>query len=143
MRVSTSAQLVAALRRKKPTNIVIEPGTYENTKPFLNTRAHRVYARQRGRAVLKAGIVLGGNYSSGGAVLRGLSFDVRDASKTLHGGIIHVWGSAGANAQIVDCKLEGNWLIAYGVDARNPQGLVVERSSFATSPTWGCELPTT
>ena len=57
-------------------------------------------------------------------------FDVAQPSRVLGGGIVHVWGPGGANAQILDCVFRGNWAIPYGLLAPNPAGLVVRRSQF-------------
>jgi len=103
---------------------------YDRSGPFTNTNGHRLYAKNRGKAVLKAGLVLGGNFGSNSPVIRGLTFDVSSTSKVLGGGIVHVWGPSGVNASVLDCVFRGNASIPYGLLALNPSGLKVERSEF-------------
>ena len=46
VRVDTAAELRAALRRPERTAIVLAPGTYSGTEPFLNPHGHRLYAAE-------------------------------------------------------------------------------------------------
>jgi hypothetical protein len=77
--------------------------------------------------VLTAGLVIGGNFASGGGLVRGVTFNVSDAARTLGGGIIHIWGVAGTSTQVLDCVLNGNAVVPDGILAYNPRGLRVER----------------
>jgi len=127
--VSTSAALESALAG--PTrDIVLADGVYDRSGPFTNTNGHRLWAKNLGKAVLKTGMVLGGNYGANSPVLRGLTFDVSSTSKVMGGGIVHVWGNTGTNSSVLDCVFRGNAAIPYGIVAMNPQGLRVERSEF-------------
>src|SRR6266567_1475098 len=126
LRVSSSRELVAALARQHPADIVLAPGVYDNAGPFSNRYGHRLYAARLGKAVLKAGIVLGANEGPPGAVVRGIRFDVADRAKTLYGAIIHVWGSA-RNAQVLDTSLDGNGVVDAGVIVTQPEGFVARR----------------
>jgi hypothetical protein len=125
--VSTSAQLTAALAKTTPTDIVLADGTYDDAAPFSDAYDHRLYAAHLGGAVLKAGIVLGGNFGRGGALLRGLAFDVGDPAKTFEGGIVQTWGASGRNATILDTTFDGNDAVGAGILARQVEGLVVRR----------------
>src|SRR5262245_48427844 len=107
VRVTSSAQLSAALSNGRREAIVLAPGVYDNSRPFSDRDGDRLYAERLGRAVLKTGIVLGSNEGPAGASIRGLTFDVTDRAKTLHGSIVHVWGSA-SHASVRDTRLNGH-----------------------------------
>jgi hypothetical protein len=124
-RVSSSAELVSALERG-PRNIVLAAGVYDNARPFSNPHGRRLYAARRGGAVLRAGIVLGAHDGPQAPLLRGLRFDVADRAKTLHGAIVHVWGSA-KNARVLDTWLDGNGRVDSGLTVRQPEGFVARR----------------
>jgi hypothetical protein len=126
VRVSSSAELAAALRRRGRDDIVLAGGAYDHAGPFSNPHGHRLYAARLGRTVLRAGIVVGANDGPGGPVLRGLRFDVAQPAKTLHGAIVHVWGSA-RNARVLDTWLDGNGIVDSGLTVRQPEGFVGRR----------------
>ena len=126
MRVATSAQLVQALRRPRPTTIVLADGVYGGTGPFLNPRGHRLYARRLGGAVLRVGLSLGGNDGRPGGLVRGLVFDVRDRAKTAEGAEIMVWGT-GKRARVLDVSLRGNGVVGSGLVVRQPEGFSASR----------------
>jgi len=128
--VTTSAELTAALAGNV-TDIILADGTYDSATPFSNAGGHRLYAQNLGKAVLTAGLVMGGNFGAPTTLVQGVVFDVRSTAKVLGGGIVHVWGPGGANARILDCVFRGNKTIPYGVLALNPSGLVLERSAFS------------
>ncbi len=129
VRVSNAAELATALAGPA-LDIVLADGSYAQAAPFVNSDGHRLYAEHLGGAVLRTGIVVGGNFGRSGAVLRGLAFDVSDPAKAFGGGIVHVWGNAGASAQVLDCTFRGNWSVPFGLLAFNTSGLRVERSQF-------------
>ena len=114
-------------RPRRPTDIVLADGTYDNPAPFSDANDHRVYAAHLGGAVLTTGIVLGGNFGSGGAILRGLAFDVSSPAKTFEGGIVQTWGNSGTNASILDTTFDGNAAVDAGILGRQVEGLVVRR----------------
>jgi hypothetical protein len=125
--VSNSQQLRAALARHRSRDIVLRRGVYDNSGPFLDPRGNRLYAQAVGTVVLKAGLGLGGNPGSlGGGLVRGISFDVEDRTKTLEGAIVTVWGT-GVNSSILDVRLEGHGTIEAGIMARQIEGLVIQR----------------
>jgi hypothetical protein len=124
--VSSSDQLKAALSTYDNRDIVLRDGTYDSAAPFDDMNGNRLFAEHLGAAVLKAGIVLGGNWGPGGGAVRGLAFNVSDPSKTLRNSIIHVWGT-GTNTRILDVALEGNKLVGAGIKARQVEGLVIQR----------------
>jgi hypothetical protein len=126
LRVSSSWQLVSALARRRPRDIVLAPGIYDSGKPFSNWYGHRLYAARLGRAVLRAGLVLGAHEGPAGPVVRGIRFDVADPAKTFHGAIVHVWGSA-RNAKVLDTSLDGNGVVNAGLIVRQPEGFVGRR----------------
>jgi hypothetical protein len=128
--VSTSAQLIAALTGTAK-DIVLADGNYDTSGYFQDSNGSRLYGQHLGKAVLNAGLVVGGNSGSGGAVVQGLAFNVSDPSKTFQGGVVQTWGSAGTNTQILDCTFDGNGVVPVGLLAYNPQGLVAQRLTFA------------
>ena len=101
LRVSSSSELTAALSNGRRDTIALAPGIYDNSEEFADSEGDRIYASRLGRAVLKAGIALGGNNGPPGALIRGLNFSVNDPRKTLQGDVIHVWGSA-SGARVLD-----------------------------------------
>jgi hypothetical protein len=126
VRVSSSAQLVAALTSPRPSEIVLARGVYDNARPFVNAFGHRIYAARRGKAVLRAGISIGAPTGPGGAQVRGVVFDVRDRAKTLNGALVEVWGAA-TNTKVLDTVLRGHGVVAAGIVARQPAGFVGKR----------------
>jgi hypothetical protein len=129
--VRDGRQLAAALGRRAPTNIVLRPGRYTpkgSSDPyFVAEAAHRLFARRRGRAVLRAGLVLGGNFGSGGALVQGLAFDIAAESATDESSAIHVWGVAGRHARILDATFRGSGVLESAIRADEVEGLTVRR----------------
>jgi len=128
--VSTSAQLINALAGTAK-NIVLADGTYDSASPFRDTNSTGLYAQHPGKAVLTAGLVVGGNFSTGGAVVRGLSFDISDPTKVFQSAEIQNWGNGGYNTQVLDCTFEGHGVIPVGLRATNVSGLVAQRLVFS------------
>jgi hypothetical protein len=126
VRVSNSNAFRRALAARNRTSIVLAPGSYDSRQPFSNQYGHRIYSARLGKAVLRAGLSFGGNEGSGGALVRGVVVDVRDARRTVDGAAIAVWGT-GRRSQILDTTLRGNGVLAAGLEARRPDGLVVRR----------------
>jgi hypothetical protein len=119
--VTTSAQLIAALSRSQPTDIVLAEGVYDGSRPFLNPHGHRLYASSPGGAILRAGLSLGGNAGPPGGAVQGVVFDVRDPRKTVEGAEIAVWGTA-VGARVLDVTLRGNRVIRTALVVRQPEG---------------------
>jgi hypothetical protein len=124
--VSSSRELVAALADGRRESIVLAPGTYDNPRPFADREGDRLFAERLGRAVFRAGVVLGANAGPPGASIRGLTFDVSDPAKTLDGAIVHVWGSA-AHASVLDTRLHGDGRVETGLLVRQARGFVGRR----------------
>ena len=125
-RVSSAAGLRTALAAPARQAIVLAPGTYGGTRPFANPFGHQLYGAEVGKAVLTAGLSLGGRHGRGGGLVRGLRIDVRDPRRTVDGAAIAVWGR-GRDSRILDTTLEGHGVLDAGVAARRPDGLVIER----------------
>jgi hypothetical protein len=106
---------------------VLADGTYGQSSPFTVPSGFSLYAEHVGGAVLTAGVVVGGNFGPGGTVMRGLKFDLADSTRTLGGGVVHVWGAAGAGTQILDCVLRGHATVPVGILVYNAAGLRVQR----------------
>jgi hypothetical protein len=136
LHVSSSASLAAALADGRRETIVLARGTYDNARPFSDREGDRIYASRLGGAVLRAGIVLGANEGAPGALIRGLRFDVRDPAKTLHGAIVHVWGSA-RNAAVLDTRLDGHGVVDAGLVVREPEGFVGRRIAATAFRSYG------
>ena len=126
IRVRTSDQLRAALGRKTPSTIVLRQGVYDGTGPFLDPNGHAIYAGRLGKAVLTAGLSLGGNPGRAGGLVRGVVFDVRDPAKTVQGAAIAV-SSTAAGAQVLDVTVRGNRTIRSGLRVRQPEGFQAAR----------------
>ncbi len=131
VRVTTAAELQAALDSTPAKDIVLANGTYETAGWFSNREGHRLYAEQLGGAVLASGLEIGANWGNGGAVVRGITFDVATPAKTFHGALVHVWGAGGASTSVTDCVFRGNGQIAFGLLVYSPSGLVAERLTFS------------
>ena len=134
--VANAAGLRRALAQHRSRDIVLRDGSYESAVPFDNANGNRLYAQHRGKAVLKAGIVLGGNSGPGGGLVRGIAFDVDTNTNTLQGSIIHVWGT-GRNSRILDVTLEGHMTVNAGIIARQVEGLVIRRVNAQHFRSWG------
>jgi hypothetical protein len=137
--VSTSAGLKQALEAGTPTDIVLADGVYDNDGPFWNAGGHRVYAARLGGAVLRAGFVLGHNWGPGNGLLQGLTFDVSDPAKTLHGDVVHVWGT-GKGSRLLDLTLDGHKAVSAGIKVREPDGVVIQRIVARNFADWGVNV---
>jgi hypothetical protein len=126
VRVSDTKAFRRALRARNQSSIVLAPGTYGGRRPFFNPQGHRIYSARPGRAVLRAGVSLGGNHGPGGGLVRGVVIDVDDPGRTVDGAAIAVWGT-GRRSRILDTTLRGHGVVPAGVAARRPDGLVVRR----------------
>jgi hypothetical protein len=124
--VFSSQDLAAALSNRRREVIVLEPGVYDNARPFSNRDGDRLYAAKVGRAVLKAGVVLGANAGPAGASIRGLTFDVSNPAKTFQGSIVNIWGSA-SHASVLDTRLYGHGRVDAGLLVRQARGFVGRR----------------
>jgi hypothetical protein len=124
--VSTSAALERALAVERSSDIVLADGVYDNDEPFVNAFGHRVHAARLGGAVLRAGFIMGHNWGPGNGMLRGLLFDVSDPGKTLHGDIVHVWGT-GKGSRLLDLTFDGHKAVRSGIMVREPEGVVIRR----------------
>ncbi len=126
VRVGSARALREALARKGRGAIVLAPGTYRGRRPFLNPFGHHLYAARSGRAVLRAGLSMGGNSGPGGGLVRGLVVDVGDPRRTVEGAAISVWGT-GRRTQILDTTVKGRDTLRAGVAVRRPDGLRIRR----------------
>jgi hypothetical protein len=124
--VSSSEELASALSNGRREAIVLAPGVYDNARPFADRDGDQLFAARLGSVVFKTGVVLGANEGSPGAAIRGLTFNVTDPRKTLHGSILHIWGSA-SHASVLDTRLYGHGRIDSGLLVRQPRGFVARR----------------
>ena len=119
--------------------IILRNGFYGGSQPYSNPGGDRLYAQALGKAVVGAGIVMGGLSGPGGGVIQGIAFDVTDGSKTLQNSIVHVWGS-GKNTRIVDVTLEGHGVVGAGILAREVEGLIIRRVVARHFEGWGVNV---
>ena len=116
-----------ALARHGRGAIVLAPGAYRGRRPFLNPSGHRLYAARPGRAVLRAGLSMGGNSGPGGGLVRGLVVDV--ARRPPHGrGSRH--RGVGHGPAHADPRHDGQGprhLCGPGSPSRRPDGLRIRR----------------
>ena len=124
--VSSAAGLRRALAVHRPTSIVLASGSYGGSEPFVDQAGHAIYAARRGRAVLRAGLSIGGNGAAAGSLVRGIVLDLRDPRATLGGAAIAVWGHA-SDTHILDTTIRGHGVLDSGVAVRRPEGLVIRR----------------
>jgi hypothetical protein len=126
VRVSSAAGLRRALAVHRSTSIVLAPGSYGGSEPFIDRSGHAIYAARRGAVVLRSGLSIGGNTAVPGAIVRGLVVDVRDPRAAVDGAAIAVWGSA-RDTHILDTTVRGHGVLDSGVAVRRPEGLVIQR----------------
>ena len=126
VRVSSAAGLRKALAEHRRRSIVLAPGTYGGAAPFLNPHGHRLYGARLGKAILKAGVSLGGNQGRGGGLVRGLVVDVRDPRRTVEAAAITIWGE-GSGSRVLDTTIRGHGTLNAGIAAHRPEGLVIRR----------------
>ncbi|HVF76693.1 MAG TPA: hypothetical protein VNA28_00225 [Solirubrobacteraceae bacterium] len=130
VRVRTSAGLARALARRAPTAIVLAPGSYDRigaTTPYFEARTgHRLYAERRGRAVLRAGLEIGGNDGRSGGRVQGLVFDVT-ARYATQDAVLHIWGVVGRRTTVLDTTFHGDGAVGTAILALQPAGLTVRR----------------
>jgi hypothetical protein len=124
--VRTTAELTTALKGSNK-DIVLADGMYSNSGPISVPNGNRLYAEHVGKAVLTSGLVLGGNFGTGGVLVRGLVLDVASNAQTLNGGAITAWGAGGVNASVLDTVIRGNQAVSVGLLVYSAQGLIVER----------------
>ena len=129
--VSSSRELQWALSRRRAHNIVLADGTYDTSGTFTDANGSRLYAQHVGKAVVTAGLVVGGNFAEGGAVVQGLAFDVSTVAKTLQGSELITWGPAGNDLHVLDTTFNGHGVIPIGLNGFNPSGLVARRLMLA------------
>jgi len=119
--VATSRALAAALETPGRT-IAVADGTYDSRGAFVVAPGVHVYAEHVGRAVLHSGLSIG----QGPALVRGLSFRVRDARRTQDGAAILVWGAAHGTT-VDDVSIDGAGALSYALEVRAPDGFVGRR----------------
>jgi len=125
--VSTSAGLAAELAKSTPHDIVLADGDYTASSAFSDTNGHRIYAAHLGKAVLHAGITLGGNFGAGGGLIQGLAFDVTSSSVVEDNAIVDNWGATGANATVLDTTFDGHNAVGYAIRVTVPEGFSAHR----------------
>jgi hypothetical protein len=125
--VSTAAQLQAELAKPTAENIVLADGTYSAPSAFSDRNGHHLFAAHLGRAVLQAGIVLGGNFGHTGGSIQGLAFDISDAGAVDDNSIVDVWGAMGVNIAVRDTTFDGHAVVGYAINVDTGEGFDAER----------------
>jgi hypothetical protein len=123
VRVRTAEALRSALARRTPTTIMLQAGTYDSDRAFVNVQGHELYAARVGDVVLRAGLRMG-THGRGGGLVRGVVFDVRTHVKSVDGVVLFV---DGAGAQVLDVTLRGHGSIRSGLVVREPEGFRAAR----------------
>jgi hypothetical protein len=111
---------------------MLADGTYSSSSYFNDSNSSSLYAQHLGGAVLTAGLVVGGNWGAGGATVQGLAFNASDPSTTFQNSELNTWGASGERTRVLDSTFNGNWQIAVGLLALNPDGLVAQRLQFSS-----------
>ncbi len=135
--VSTSAELITALRAATSGDIILADGDYDGTVPFENFNGHRLHAQHLLGARLHAGILIGSNSGNPNAVIEGIAFDVSDRAKTFQGAILFISGPRQHGVRISDSTFSGHGLAGSAILARQPDGLVVQRVVIRDFTDWG------
>ena len=95
--------------------------------PFLNPYGHQPLRGHAGpRRACGPGSAWAATRAAAAALVRGVVVDVGDARRTVDGAAIAVWGT-GRNTRILDTTVRGHGTLSAGVEARRPEGLVIER----------------
>ena len=132
--VASSRQLAAALRRSRPTEIVLADGIYEHDGPVVARAGHRLWARNppvRGvpRAVLHYGLDFG---RFPRFAVRGVGFALTAPEQAAVDGtyvaavLNHVTAES-VGGVITDCAIDGGFAITQGLQFGCPRGAVVRR----------------
>ncbi len=106
---------------------MLSDGVYSGSGPFMNLEGHRIYAEHLGGAVLKAGLVFGGNWGGGRGLVRGVVFDVASRAKAPSGAIVFVWGAA-RGTRVLDSVFRGHGRVPAGIMVLQPDGFVAKRA---------------
>lgn len=123
---STVAQLKAALQGSAP--LVLAPGEYDDAAPLTNPRGLPIYSAEPGRAILRAGLVLGGNAIAAAPLVQGVTFGAHDPAKGLGGAALHIWGPAGRGARVLDSFWDGGGSMPFGLLCYQPDALTLARA---------------
>lgn len=133
--VGDGNQLAAELAKATPHDIVLRDGTYATAGHFTSSCGHRIYAQNRGRALLTSGLTIGSETCGQGAVVRGLAFSITDAKKAVipyypmnanETSVIEIWGQA-SGVQLLDLIISGNKVVGTAIAAREVEGLRIKR----------------
>ena len=108
VRVSSASQLGSELAHSAAENIVLADGTYGAASAFSDAHGHHLFAAHVGKAVLTAGIVLGGNFGHTGGSIQGLAFDITDPNAVDDNSIVDVWGAMGVDTAVRDTTFNGH-----------------------------------
>lgn len=127
----TTADLKAALTGSAP--IVLTDGEYDNATYLTNTKGLPIYSATLGGAVLRFGLVVGGNGAALNPRVQGATFGVHDPAKAFQGAALNLWGTSGAGATILDTFWDGGSTLPFGIYCLAPGGITFQRAK-QTSP---------
>lgn len=138
--VVSYAELAEEVALPGPRTIVVAAGVYSG-EALTTNQGHDIWAETQGSVVFQFGIGFRGNSGNSGGSLHGISFDVDnianvDSTALYNEAIVNTWDSVepytvGSDLLIEDCTFDGNNVIGTGVQAANPGGLTIRRSTFA------------
>ena len=129
IKVSGAKALSKKLAAHSHTNLNLTDGVYDAPTPFYDANDDHIYAAHLGGVIFHTGLILGGNFASGGALVQGIVFKVSSAKKTSEGAVIQTWGPAGRDAHILDTTINGEYVANSGIAALQPDGLLSSASS--------------
>lgn len=142
-RVTTTAELSAAMALGTPQTIVLANGVYENLTHISRNVPHRLYAENLLGAELRFGLTFGGNTGTPGGEIHGIRFNVSDVSRCdpvgngtqkqvlLGWGVANTYsGTPGNNIVVEDCEFLGNDIIGRGINTTRPSGWRIRRCRF-------------
>ncbi|HEV2643725.1 MAG TPA: hypothetical protein VGT98_13505, partial [Candidatus Elarobacter sp.] len=125
--VSSASQLSSELAHSAVENIVLADGTYSASSAFSNAEGHHLFAAHVGKAVLTAGIVLGGNFGHTGGSIQGLAFDIANPNAVDDNSIVDVWGAMGVDTAVRDTTFNGHFAVGYAINVNPGEGFVAQR----------------
>lgn len=143
--VSSSAELIAELAKTTAEDIVLEgtagsPITYDRATPFTTGAAHRLWARNQGKATLTAGL----DVSKNGVQLHGITINVTSTAKAPASSCVRL-NFGVANTLIEDCILTSgsgsdNGALDSGIMGYGNHGLILRRTLISNFNRWGAYL---
>ena len=129
--VNNTADFIKQFTSSSAKDIVLENGIYDNPAPVMAAAPHRIWAAQLGGARLRFGLAFESNFSSAGAAVHGLTFDITNPATTSSSAVIRIAQAPNTNVTIEDVTINGNRSVNAGIQAFNSSGLIVRRCAVS------------